>query len=64
MATIETVYQVWYKRQNPTKDETSQMYHGTYKSLDEARVACYSLQEENIKIWKQHQVTEFVENVK
>jgi len=63
MATLDTVYQVWYKRQNPKGDETPQKLHGTYTLLEDARAEALQLAEENVMIWKQFRITELVETV-
>ena len=63
MATLDTVYQVWYKRQNGKKDETPQVLHGTFDSIEEARKESLQIVEQNIMIWKQFRITELVETV-
>lgn len=64
MATIDTVYQVWYKRQNCKQGMSPQMHYGTFDTLEQAREACLNLCEENVMIWKQHRISELVETVK
>lgn len=63
MTTLDTVYQVWYKRQNPKGDETPQKLHDTFDSLEKARDCALQLAEENVMIWKQFRITELVETV-
>ena len=63
MATIDTVYQVWYKRQNRKEGMSPQILHGTFDTLEQAREECLNLSEENIMIWKQYRITELVETV-
>lgn len=63
MATIDTVYQVWYKRQNRKEGMSLQVLYGTFDTLEQAREGCLNLCEENIMIWKQYQINELVEKL-
>lgn len=62
MATMDTVYEVWYKRQNPKQGDAPNICFGAFESLEKAREMCEMLVEEEIKIWKIYRISEYVEN--
>lgn len=64
MATMDTLYEVWYKRQVQNEGETPNICFGVFESLKEAREACLMLAEEEVKIWKIYKISEHLEDYK
>lgn len=64
MATMDTLYEVWYKRQVRAEGETKNACYGVFASLVEAREACLMLAEEEVKIWKIYKISEHLEDYK
>ena len=64
MATFETVYEVWFKRQNRKEGDSLNIHWDTFASVKEAREACLMLQEEDINIWKIHRISEHLEKLR
>lgn len=64
MATLDLVYEIWFKRRNRKDGESSQTCHGVYEKREDAMQVGLSLDEENVILWKVYRITEIVETLK